>query len=62
MDVRKEGTRNRRRGRPRLGENRKSEILRIRVTKAELRMLQEKAREQDCSVPDLLMKAWRQEE
>ena len=54
--------RKKRMGRPPLGERKKSEIVRIRVTKAELKRLQTTARELGISIAALLMQPWRKEE
>ena len=48
-------------GRPPLGESRKSELLRIRVTKAELKTLKRMAAKAGTSISELLMKPWREE-
>lgn len=49
-------------GRPPLGEKKKSEIVRIRVTKAELEQVQASARERGISIAAFLMQPWRKEE
>lgn len=56
--MRKKKTK-KRMGRPRLGALKKSEIVRIRVTKAELERLRTTAAKEGITVPELLMKPWR---
>jgi hypothetical protein len=48
-------------GRPRLGNEKKTEIVRIRVTKAELGFLRTVAQRKGLTVPQLLMSPWRKE-
>jgi hypothetical protein len=54
-------TSRKRKGRPSLGPLKKTEILRIRVTKAELKVLRAAAAKAGVSVPELLMTPWRKE-
>ena len=49
-------------GRPPLGPKKKSEIVRVRVTKAELRRLRSEAKKRGTTVAELLIDPWRQEE
>lgn len=53
--------RKRKRGRPRLGVGKKTEIIRIRVTKAERKVLCDEAKRKGLRVPELLMAPWRKE-
>jgi hypothetical protein len=54
-------TSRKRKGRPPLRPLKKSEIIRTRVTKAELKTLKKIAAEASVAVPDFLMKPWRKE-
>jgi hypothetical protein len=49
------------RGRPPLGIKKKTEIIRIRVTKDELECLSVEAARKGLRIPELLMRPWRKE-
>jgi len=48
-------------GRPPLGDSKKAEIVRIRMTKAELNELKRVSRRIGLTVPHLLMRPWRED-
>ena len=51
----------RKRGRPSLGIKKKTEVIRIRVTKSERKVLLNEAKRRGLRVPELLMMPWRKE-
>ena len=62
MNERNGVKKKRKRGRPPLGAKKKTEIIRIRVTKVERKLLRDEANQNGLRIPELLMAPWRKED